>query len=60
MMPLCEKLNIFNRKECSVNEDKASGEYNKINDGMKEVNTKMEAITTAMKEKGKDHKHILK
>ncbi|XP_069103456.1 structural maintenance of chromosomes protein 4-like [Argopecten irradians] len=47
-------------KECVVNEEKASEEYNKINEGMKDVNEKMKAITDAIKEKGKKHKHILK
>ncbi|XP_033759958.1 structural maintenance of chromosomes protein 4-like isoform X2 [Pecten maximus] len=47
-------------KECAVNEEKATGQYNKINEGMKEVNEKMQSITDAMKEKGKEHKRILK
>lgn len=46
--------------ECSENEKKAQEEYDKIYEGMKEVNDKMKVITDAKKEKETACKKIVK
>lgn len=48
------------RMECSENEKKAQEEYDKIYEGMKEVNDKMKVITDAKKEKETACKKIVK
>lgn len=51
---------IVCRMECSENEKKAQEEYDKIYEGMKEVNDKMKVITDAKKEKETACKKIVK
>ena len=51
---------LFVSLECSENEKKAQEEYDKIYEGMKEVNDKMKVITDAKKEKETACKKIVK
>ena len=51
---------FFVSLECSENEKKAQEEYDKIYEGMKEVNDKMKVITDAKKEKETACKKIVK
>ena len=53
-------LVFFVSLECSENEKKAQEEYDKIYEGMKEVNDKMKVITDAKKEKETACKKIVK
>lgn len=53
-------LKLVCRMECSENEKKAQEEYDKIYEGMKEVNDKMKVITDAKKEKETACKKIVK
>nr|KAG5701435.1 hypothetical protein BaRGS_032767 [Batillaria attramentaria] len=46
--------------ECEESGQKAQAEYDKVNEGMKDINEKMEAIATKKKEKGKTHAQVFK
>ncbi|KAL3847105.1 hypothetical protein ACJMK2_018035 [Sinanodonta woodiana] len=46
--------------ECTENEEKATVEYNRVNEGMQEFNKKKAEIDDAKKVKSKEHKNILK
>lgn len=59
-MESCKFLELVCRMECSENEKKAQEEYDKIYEGMKEVNDKMKVITDAKKEKETACKKIVK
>ena len=48
------------RAECAESEEKAQAEYDKVYEGMKGVNEKMDAIAAKKKEKGKSHGKIHK
>lgn len=59
-MKRCNFIFFVCRLECSENEKKAQEEYDKIYEGMKEVNDKMKVITDAKKEKETACKKIVK
>ena len=51
---------LSDRAECAESEEKAQAEYDKVYEGMKDVNEKIDAIAAKKKEKGKTHGKIHK